>query len=202
MLHSTSNLNLNKIFKSASITFFDKNLGFLLCKENRDRKIVYHPIGGKYENEDIEINMTAAREFVEETGIMKCGDFIEYIKKSSFYDPNEKIMKCASKILNELLLNTHISYYYDHYVNKDRDYVHRYYLVNIELMDSDLAKIIKKIDIFYKNTYGTHKNEYIDDLVWNKDIIKNKRLYKNQYSMLTIYLSLFLRNINNSIKYE
>lgn len=196
-----------KIFKSASITFFDKIRGFLLCKEDRDRKLLYHPIGGKYEPEDVEIHMTAAREFVEETGILKCAEFISYLQKSSFYQEykenknnlsnhkNKNINSyVANHIFDALLLNSDISYYYDYYVNKDRNFVHRYYLVNLDFIDANLAKIIQKIDLFYKNTFITCKNEYIDSLVWNKEIIKNKRLHKNEYSMLTIYLSLFLRN--------
>jgi hypothetical protein len=188
-----------KIFKSASLTFFSKKHGFLLCKEERDHRLVIHPIGGKYEKCDENIEMTAAREFVEETGIMKNADYIDYIRKKSEKSENNEIIDYTKEMKNVLynLLEQDCTHYFDYYVNKERYFVHRYYLINIDHLEDELKSIFEKIDTFYNITYDIKKNEYIDSLVWNKDIIQNKRLNKKDYSMLTIYLSYLLKNINN-----
>ncbi len=186
---------IQKIFKSASITFFSKNRGFLLCKEHRDHHLVFHPIGGKYEKYDQNIEKTAAREFVEETGIIKNKDYKKYIQNRHLNNDNIDYEKEMIHILYDLLYKD-CTHYFDYYVNKERNYVHRYYLMNIDMIEDELKFIFEKIDIFYSKTYSVKKNEYIDSLRWNKDIIQNKHLSKKNYSMLTIYLSSLLKNIH------
>jgi hypothetical protein len=202
---------IHKIFKSASLTFFSKNRGFLLCKEHRDHRLVFHPIGGKYEKVDQNIEKTAAREFVEETGIIKNEDYKKYIQNKLNADflscperdfqnrnINHENINYQEEMINILynLLDQECTYYFDYYVNKERYYVHRYYLMNIDMIEDQLKVIFEKIDEFYNQIYSVKKNEYIDSLVWNKDIIQNKHLNKRNYSMLTIYLSSLLKNVN------
>ncbi len=179
------NIILKGIHKSASITFYSKKLGYLLCKEIRDNKLVYHPIGGKYEDKDEYIEFTAIREFIEETGILQNNEFKELLENN---DTNSK------DLLYNIIKNEEITIFYDFYVNKEKEYLHRYYVINIEKVDENLMKIIKNLDIFYENTFKEISNngEYIISLNWDKDILK-KNINKNNYSMLTIYLSNLLK---------
>ncbi len=180
------------IFKSASITFYCKGFGFLLCKELRDNKLVLHPIGGKYEEYDETIEKTACREFIEETGILENSEFIDLLEK----DENKSNEEKGIKLIYNLLLNNDITSYYDYYVNKDKKYIHRYYLVNVDLMEIKVRNVIKKLKGFYKKKYGENINEYIYSLQWNTEIIKNSvNLDRKKYSALTLYLATYLQNV-------
>lgn len=119
---NNKNISLQGIHKSASITFYSKKLGYLLCKEIRDNKLVYHPIGGKYEEIDKSIEYTACREFIEETGILQNIEFINLLKNKE---------ESAINILYNILKNDESSYYFDYYVNKEKEYLHRYYIIDI-----------------------------------------------------------------------
>ncbi len=182
----SKNIDLNGTHKSASITFYSKNRGYLLCMEFRDNKLVYHPIGGKYEEKDENIEKTACREFIEESGILKNDEFINLIN-------NENLLENSINYLHNILKDN--STYYDYYVNKEKMYIHRYYVINIDTLDINIKNIIENLDIFYENTFKEIKNndEYIISLNWNKELNKNN-LNKKNYSMLTIYLSNLIKN--------
>lgn len=184
---NNKNISLQGIHKSASITFYSKKLGYLLCKEIRDNKLVYHPIGGKYEEIDKSIEYTACREFIEETGILQNIEFINLLK-------NKK--ESAINILYNILKNDESSYYFDYYVNKEKAYLHRYYIIDINKIDKEIMNIIKNMDIFYENTSEAGE-EYITGLHWNKEIIQNS-IHRKNYSMLTIYLSNLIKAYYNN----
>ncbi len=196
--NSTNSLNKNidlvGVYKSASITFYSKTYGYLLCKEVRDNKLVYHPIGGKYEERDQSIEYTAAREFIEETGILKNRDFIHLLEQNNELNNND-LEKCGINFIYNIILNNNITHYYDFYVNVNKEYIHKYYLINMDKLSENLMKIIKNMDIFYHDTFkeSTNNDEYIIGLNWNKEIIKNN-LNKKNYSMLTIYLSNLIKS--------
>ena len=61
---------------SASLTFYSESKGFLICNENRryeynnpHRMALYHPIGGKIQENETPTEC-AIREFIEETGYL------------------------------------------------------------------------------------------------------------------------------------
>ncbi len=193
-LNLNKNINLVGVYKSASITFYSKTLGYLLCKEVRDNKLVYHPIGGKYEERDESIEYTAAREFIEETGILKNVDFIHLLETNNKINSID-IEKCAIDFIYNLIVNNNITHYYDFYVNVNKEYIHKYYLINMDKLNENLMKIIKNMDIFYDDTFkeSTNNNEYIVSLFWDKGITKSN-LNKKNYSMLTIYLSNLIKS--------
>ncbi len=190
----SKNIDLNGIHKSASITFYSKKRGYLLCMEFRDNKLVYHPIGGKYEDKDENIEKTACREFIEESGILNNNEFINLINNETLIEnSNETLIENSINYIHNILKDK--STYYDYYVNKDKMYIHRYYVINIDTLDFKIKNIIETLDIFYENTFKEIKNndEYIVSLNWNKELNKNN-LNKKNYSMLTIYLSNLLKN--------
>ncbi len=198
------NLGLIGIYKSASITFYSKKYGYLLCQEFRDNKLVYHPIGGKYEDRDESIEYTACREFIEESGILKNNEFMSLLL--NYTTSNQNILSYNKSLFNEreqkaidfiydMLANDKITNYYDFYVNVDKEYIHKYYIVNIDYCDSEFKKIIENIHTFYEDTFKEigNNNEYIVGLHWDKELTKS-HLNKKNYSMLTIYLSNLLKN--------
>ncbi len=80
---------------SASLTFFDKQKGFLIINENRyisrtsaERVALFNPIGGKLEEGDGSLLDCAVREFIEETNFsMKKDDIIfEIFNRCIYYD--------------------------------------------------------------------------------------------------------------------
>ena len=201
------NISLIGIYKSASITFYSKKYGYLLCQEFRDNKLVFHPIGGKYEERDESIEYTACREFIEESGILKNNEFIELLSKytssiQNIYSYNRtffnKIEQKAIDFIYDILINDKITNYYDFYVNPNKEYIHKYYMINIDKCEEKFKKIIENIDSFYFNTFKEIRNndEYIIGLHWNKELTKTF-LNKKDYSMLTIYLSNLLKMYKN-----
>ncbi len=187
-----NNISLIGVYKSASITFYSKSLGYLLCQEVRDNKLVYHPIGGKYEERDQSIEYTASREFVEETGILKNIDFIHLLQNNNMI--NNSLEKNGVDYIYNILINNDITHYYDYYVNIEKEYIHKYYLINVDKLNNDFMNIIKNMDSFYESTFREIRNndEYIVSLYWDKGITKNN-LNKKSYSMLTIYLSNLIK---------
>lgn len=202
------NVGLIGVYKSASITFYSKTHGYLLCQEIRDNKLVYHPIGGKYETRDESIEYTACREFIEESGILKNNEFINLL--SNYTSSNNNVVSYNRTFFNEteqkgidflydILANDKITNYYDFYVNVDKEYIHKYYLINVDKCDKIFKNIIYNIDQFYHNTFNEIRNndEYIIGLHWNKELTK-AHLNKKNYSMLTIYLSNLLKSHKNN----
>lgn len=198
------NVDLIGVYKSASITFYSKTYGYLLCQEIRDNKLVFHPIGGKYEDRDQSIEYTACREFIEESGILKNNEFVTLLSNYTLsnkniisYDRtffNETEQKAIDFIYN-ILANNKITHYYDFYVNIDKEYIHKYYLINIDKCEEKFKNIINIIDQFYHDTFNEIRNndEYIIGLNWNKELTKT-HLNKKNYSMLTIYLNNLLKS--------
>ncbi len=173
-------------FKSASLTFSSKKHGFLLCKEERDRKIVYHPIGGKCEKTDTNIAYTACREFIEEASLEKSNHSLSQ--------------------LYEMVMNPEYTSYYDHFVNVEKKYVHRYYIVNIDGFERKLYNQIVGLPNTFKQIQGKNQSntriEHIESLEWNKEIVCGGELDKKKYSMLTIYLSNILHKLESYDGYK
>jgi hypothetical protein len=141
--------NNNKIFKSASLTFYSKELGYLFCEEFRykEKKILLHPIGGKVENFDKDIFSTAIREFIEEVNL-------EIHPKINInkYDKN-----MLTDDLYKILQN--ISYYIDLCINKEKKYFHRYFLVLIDdIRDIEFKKDIIDLPNYFNGKYKTEIN--------------------------------------------
>ncbi len=189
------NMNLTGVYKSASITFYSKTLGYLLCQEVRDNKLVYHPIGGKYEERDESIEYTAIREFIEETGILKHVDFVNLLNHFQYTNyKNNSLEKRAIDYIYNILINNNITHHYDYYVNINKEYIHKYYLINVDKLNNDFMNIIRNMDSFYETTFKEFKNndEYIVSLYWDKSV-RRRNLNKKIYSMLTIYLSNLIK---------
>lgn len=202
------NIGLIGIYKSASITFYSKKYGYLLCQEFRDNKLVYHPIGGKYEDRDKSIEYTACREFIEESGILKNNEFMNLLSNYISLDNNilcynkslfNEIEQKAIDFIYNILTNDKITNYYDFYVNVNKEYIHKYYLINIDYCDNQFKKIIENINTFYEDTFkeNGNNNEYIIGLYWDKEIMK-AHFNKKNYSMLTIYLSNLIKSYKNN----
>ncbi len=64
-------IKIKKKYKSASLTFYNPELGYLMCEEYRykQKKNLIHTIGGKVEDYDKDLLETAIREFMEETNL-------------------------------------------------------------------------------------------------------------------------------------
>jgi hypothetical protein len=98
----SKNIDLNGIHKSASITFYSKKRGYLLCMEFRDNKLVYHPIGGKYEDKDKNIEKTA---FFNTELFPINSDIIEFHLFDSLYCLENSTKLCKNNIQFEILSN-------------------------------------------------------------------------------------------------
>lgn len=142
-----------KIFKSASLTFYSKDLGYLLCEEFRykEKKLLIHPIGGKVEDYDKDIFSTAIREFIEEVNLETHP--ILNIKKLNKTDLTDE--------LSYFLENK--SYYIDLCINKENKYFHRYFLVLIdEINDEEKKKNIIELPNYFNGNYKTE----IEKIYW------------------------------------
>jgi hypothetical protein len=186
------------IYKSASLTWIGREphvLRLLLCREYRKNKLLYHPIGGKYEEYDTNISITAIREFLEESNILQNHDFKTYIQEKYPDDDfsNTKALKGAKKVdplyqstmtyfLQHILPKTYV---YDYYVNQERQYIHRYYLIEMENVEEWLQKILYVAPTWYQKS----SNESIEELVWNRGL----RSTKKTHTQLSFYLFLFLQ---------
>ena len=157
--------NNNKIFKSASLTFYSKELGYLFCEEFRykEKKILLHPIGGKVENFDKDIFSTAIREFIEEVNLET--------------HPKLNINKYDKNMLTDdyykILLN--ISYFIDLCINKEKKYFHRYFLVLIDdIRDIEFKNDIIDLPNYFNGKYKTEiNNVYWYTLLSEKEKISN-----------------------------
>jgi 8-oxo-dGTP pyrophosphatase MutT (NUDIX family) len=155
----------NKIYKSASLTFFDNEFGYLMCDEFRykEKKNLIHPIGGKVETYDNELIDTAIREFIEETNLEQY--------------PYIYINKLNKDILIENIKNIikHKIKYFDLCINGKLKYYHRYYrfeLSSLENISEELIEFKKSIIELPKFFNGNFKTE-INNLEWIKIHDKN-----------------------------
>lgn len=166
-----------KIYKSASLTFYNSNYGYLICEEYRykEKKTLLHPIGGKNENYDKNIFETAIREFIEETNILN-----HTVLNKKNLSKNEMI----KIIMDNIIDNT---YYVDVCVNINFRYYHRFYLSIIpnDLATDEFYKQIISLPIFFN---GNHKTE-INNVIW-----KHKSDNVNKCSWLTKKLFIFTTN--------
>lgn len=153
-------LNLNckknkKIFKSASLTFYNNELGYLFCEEFRykEKKNLIHPIGGKVEDYDKNIFSTAIREFIEEVNL-----------------ESHPIINSSNNIKNILVEELEmklekISFYIDLCINKENKYYHRYFIVSIDdIQESEFKKNIIELTEYFNGKYKTE----INNLMWYK----------------------------------
>ena len=165
--------NQNKIYKSASLTFFDDELGYLMCEEFRykEKKNLIHPIGGKVETFDNELIDTAIREFIEETNLEQYPYL--YINK---LDKNILITSIKNVIKSKIK-------YFDLCINKKLEYYHRYYLFELSFLDNtdtstelnEFKKSIKELPNFFNGNFTTEVN----NLEWVNANDKNNLDTKN-----------------------
>ena len=171
MCDNELNLNINqykklkKIYKSASLTFYSKELGYLICEEFRykEKKILLHTIGGKVEYYDNDIFSTAIREFIEETNLEA-----------------HIIINDLSKNKNDLILMLHdflekTSYFIDICVNKEYNYYHRYFMV---LLDDIKHNKIKESIILLPNYFNGNFKTEINKIIWYS--LNDKESYKKE----------------------
>ncbi len=181
------------IYKSASLLFFDKEKGYLICQEMRDNKLLYHPIGGKYESKDNNIGETSIREFVEETMIYKNEKFQNLLPKKHYrvhISPEcqeEYVMKDSIEYMYEKVFESENIEYMDYVVNEKNNYVHRFYVVEMDGMEEEIRNIIKDMDKNYE------KSGKIEKLEWDKKIGKSKKVDINVYSRLMVLFNNSLR---------
>lgn len=179
----------NKIYKSASLTFFDNEFGYLMCDEFRykEKKNLIHPIGGKVETFDNELVDTAIREFIEETNLEQ----YPYL--------------CINKLSKDMLINSIKNMinskikYFDLCINNHLEYYHRYYLFELSSLENidtsiELIEFKKSIIELPKYFNGNFKTE-VNNLEWIN--INEKNNFDNvNISHLT---KMFLKNRNNFI---
>ena len=149
LVNNQANID-KKIYKSASLTFYSKKLGYLFCEEFRhtEKKILIHPIGGKVENYDKDIFSTAIREFIEEVEL-ELHPIINLEKniKTTLVD------NICKKLEN-------ISYHKDLCIHKKNKYFHRYYFVLIDkINDEELKKNIIELPNYFNGNYETEINK-------------------------------------------
>lgn len=179
MNNTKLNLNLKKnkkIFKSASLTFYSNELGYLFCEEFRykEKKILIHPIGGKVEDCDKDIFSTAIREFIEEVNL----------ESHPIINSSNNIKKILVEEFEKKLEKN--SFYIDLCINKENKYFHRYFIVPVDdIQESGFKKNIIELTEYFNGKYKTE----INNLVWYKihDEKCNNQLgfeneYKNKYN--------------------
>jgi 8-oxo-dGTP pyrophosphatase MutT (NUDIX family) len=170
----------NKIFKSASITFYSKKLGYLLCEEFRykEKKILLHPIGGKVENFDKDIFTTAIREFIEEVNLE-----LHPILNANKYDKNT-----LTENMCEILQN--LTYYIDLCINKENKYFHRYFLTltdNIE--DNEFKSNIIELPNYFNGNYKTE----INNIHWLYFLTEKKDTKSNLSWLTKMFLNFVIK---------
>lgn len=179
-----TNINLQTItntkkYKSASLTFYSDELGYLLCDEFRynAKNSSIHPLGGKVEDYDKNIYYTAIREFIEETNLES-----HPIINSEKNTKNVLINEFGKKIEKN---TNHI----DLCLKKDLNYYHRYYLVHINnITDIEFKKNIIELTKYFNGNYKTE----INNLIWYKNDKNNENELDMKLSWLTkMFIKLF-----------
>lgn len=172
----------DKHYSSASLTFYSKQKGFMMCNEYRyrEKKTLIHPIGGKTETYDNNILSTAVREFIEETDLLTH----ESINNSLSMDKNSLI----EYVYN--LIEPHCIYE-DVCVNDAKNYHHRYYVFLIDKIvkntNVDLDNFLKHMITLDKFFNGTHSTE-IQSICWKK--FNDGKKHKNSW-MTRHFVRLF-----------
>jgi 8-oxo-dGTP pyrophosphatase MutT (NUDIX family) len=168
-----------KIFKSASLTFYDKNLGYLLCDEFRykEKKTLVHTVGGKVEPFDKNIFETAIREFIEETSL----------EAHNFFNEKNLVKEELIKEIVGMFKKKEI--YKDLCINKESKYYHRYYLIilNEQSMSPEIINSIYELPEFFNGRFKTE----IESLRWVKK--ENLETNKNKLSWLT---KMFIKKLD------
>ncbi len=197
-----------KIYKSASITFRrsppDTYPQYLLCREIRNGHLVFHPIGGKVEPTDRDILETACREFVEETRLLSIPKFQELfpeyaISKSAAIQwlyqaitTCDQSARCAAEAPR--LTQEPAPAYYDYPVSKEKNYYHRFYIIDLDLVNHlpSIKEFLHNIGEFYKTIDPELAKEKdagkISELVWDS-WIASPRLKRSKYSALSLFLA-------------
>lgn len=175
-----------KTYKSASLTFYDYKNGLLIANEYRyrEKKYLFHPIGGKVDEFDKDIFYTAIREFIEETNL---------IKNMNINIKNLEIKGLIEKIyekLNSIKLKK-----IDLCVNKKLNYYHKYFVINLkEIEDIEFKKEIINLPIFFNDNYKTELNY----LRWYNLNIKERDISW----LLKILINKYNKNKINKYKYK
>lgn len=167
-----------KIFKSASLTFYSKELGYLFCEEFRykEKKILIHPIGGKVEDYDKDIFSTAIREFIEEV------DLESHPVINIKHDIKSKLVDNILEIIEK------VSYYIDLCINKENKYFHRFYMILIDKIDNNE---FKKNIIELPNYFNGNCKTEINTINWYT-IPKEENVFWTNISWLTKMFIKFL----------
>jgi hypothetical protein len=174
---------INKKFASASLTFSHNKRGYLLCNEFRwrEKKDLYHLIGGKIEKTDVDILFTAIREFVEETNMFMDNSLVR----------NKDIEYLSNKIYN--LIKSKVKYF-DFCVNINKKLFHRFYLFDINKFQiNDIRTKVIQLPNFF-NKLEEKVNKELNSILWVN--VDNKELIIKEQSFL---LNIFYNNINNFI---
>ena len=168
-----------KTFKSASLTFYDIEKGYLICEEYRhkEKKTLLHTIGGKVELDDRDIFYTGIREFIEETNL-ELHPIINITKLNKH--------NLTLKIYNIIEEN---SYYMDICVSKENNFYHRYYLCMLNnITDIIIKKEIQELPLYFNDIYKTE----IDKILW----INEDNKYNNNFSWLTkMFFNFIYKNL-------
>lgn len=169
----------NYKYRSASLIFYDKQHGFLICDEYRyrEKNKLLHLLGGKYEKEDNNLFYTGIREFIEESDLLQH----EYFNS----------LKLEKKNLTELIYYAIVNYtsYFDICINKENNLYHRYFITNISnFYDNDFKKNIINLPEYFDG-----KKTEIDKILW----INNGEI-KTHYNNFSWLIKIFFINIYKS----
>jgi 8-oxo-dGTP pyrophosphatase MutT (NUDIX family) len=163
-------------FASASLIFYDQQMGYLFCNEYRGNKLQLHPIGGKYEqSKDVDIDSTAVREFIEETPIYSTANF------KSFFDGKKELL---TNYLLYTLKNPECTSIHDTNVSRNGSVCHRFFIVHLHDLDPEFQEMILSLHEI------SFEHESIRGFSW----VHNLRTCRQPFSFLTICL----KNILNS----
>jgi hypothetical protein len=162
-----------KLFSSASLTFIQGSRGYLVSNEFRwiEQKNMYHTIGGKTDDSDIDIFYTAVREFVEETNI--------YLDES--LDKNKNCDNLSYKLY--LMLRDKVKYY-DMIIGQHKNLYHRFFIFNVNWFeDWDIRNKIINLPEFYQNLIDKNlrTNSELNYLKW----LSEEEYSNNNNEMIT-----------------
>lgn len=178
-----------KHYSSASLTFYSKQKGFMMCNEYRhkERKVLIHPIGGKTETYDDSILVTAIREFIEET------DLINHSHINSTQLDKNGLIEHVHDLISPYCAQTHT--HFDTCVNDAKKYYHKYYVLSIDDIGKnagpELHDFLSHILVLNEFFNGKSHTE-IQSICWKK--LKNLRFNNKSSWMTTRFVKLISKN--------
>ncbi len=154
--------HIQKIYKSASITFVDDFSRCLMCEEFRykEQQILLHTIGGKVENYDADIFETGIREFIEEADLES-----HPIINSNNYDKKNLIKYLYAELKN-------ISMSFDVKVGKNQYSFHKFYVIKLSSLNiPSLKKSFEELPDYFNH----NKKTEINKIMWLSNNNSNKK---------------------------